>query len=193
METALVDFEVSATSLTIITILSARLAGAWTRASSLKLSEAQGTEQQACSRANPSLSHVFNSLPTSHVDPSIGLQPLISSSNKAGLDMNKPEVQPDSTTISSSLPSGQLLSTEPGLPTTGSTNGSACPENGSAGFARVLGSMPLQQLQGLHRLLAGAAGASNIVSIFDDLHSGMFSMAPSHQLLPGAVACQAYH
>ncbi len=51
---------------------------------------------------------------------------------------------------------------------------------------RVPGRMPIQQLQGLHKMLAGLAGAAGAGSIQDDLHSGMFGLAPSHQLLPGA-------
>ncbi|KAK9856130.1 hypothetical protein WJX84_007481 [Apatococcus fuscideae] len=37
---------------------------------------------------------------------------------------------------------------------------------------------------GLHKMLAGLAGAAGAGSIQDDLHSGMFGLAPSHQLLP---------
>ena len=200
METALVECEASATSLNVIRTLAARLAGAWTKASLYQPSAAQSGEQQARSGAALAPGPLSNSLPTSHKEPSTGrlahlaeesMHPIKAGSSKGQLDSGKPQLQVDSAT--SSLPCGPVLSTERGPHTTGSANGSAGLETDSTSFARVPCSMPLQQLQGLHRLLAGAAGVSDVVSIFDDLHSGMFSMAPSHQLLPGVVASLTLH
>lgn len=196
METALIDLEVSAASLNTITTLAACLAGAWTKASSCKLSGAQGREQQPCSSTTSSLGCAFSSLPTSHPEPSSGMhahlaeveskQPFQPSICKAQLDTGKPQLQLDMGTASNSLQSGSELNRGSGPDRSGSGND-------AAGLARGLVSMPLQQLQGLHRLLAGAAGASDIVSIVDDLRSGMFSMAPSHQLLPGAIASLPFY
>ncbi|KAK9831064.1 hypothetical protein WJX74_001635 [Apatococcus lobatus] len=181
--------EVSTTSSVVIRTLIASLASEWVRASSNQLSCAQGSGQQSSSASVSANGQVCTSNPLAHagldsmpqvdqaqLDNTTCVQP---SSRKARLKIAQPCVQQHAALAPSSSSSASYLS-----PNRPSDNDNVIPTDSYSDIVKAAANMPLLQLQSLHRLLAGLAGTAHTVSIRDDLHSGLFSIAPSHQLLP---------
>ena len=190
LELPVAELEVGSTSLAAVKALAASLADEGTTAASCQLSCDEASEQHTPPSVASMVGHMSSSLPGPHARLSSRAQPEQAEPHCAD------RVQPGSngTQLNSGTLCGQHDAATGSVPEPYiSRSADGCEVMPAADMADVPGAagiMPLPQLQSLHQLLTGLAGAADAVSICDDLHSGLFSMVPSHQLLPGALISQ---
>ena len=187
LELPLVEVEVGSTSLAAIKALAASLTNGFTTAAFCQLSCDEAREQHAPPSIASTVGHVSSSSPGARARLSSGAQPEKAEPARA----DRVEPASTGTQLHSGTLCGQHDAAMGSTPELSTSRPADCyeviPAAYTADVPGAAGSMPLPQLQSLHQLLAGLAGAADAVSICDDLHSGLFSMAPSHKLLPGAL------